>query len=435
MAKILTKIAHAWNAFKGYEKDRLKVDATSPGYDVGYVYSSRPDRPQFRIANERTIISSIITRMSMDAAAVEVRHCRVDSSGTYIEDIQSGLNNCLTVEANLDQAATHFRQNAFGMLFDKGVCAIVPVDTSLDPNNTGSFDIQTMRVGEIVGWAPQTIRVKVYNEATGRQEEIEVAKKYAAIVENPLYSVMNEYSAMLQRVMRRLSLLDVVDEQASSGKLDIIIQLPYVIKSEARRLQAEQRRTDIEFQLKGSQYGIAYTDGTEKITQLNRPADNNLLKTVEYLTSMLYAELGITQSIMDGTADEKTMLNYRNRVIEPLLTALVEAMRRTFLTKTGRSQGQTILYFSNNFKLVPLSEMAEIGDKFTRNEILSANEMRSLIGIKPSKDPKADELRNSNMPLPDPPAPKTPTKVESVPPEPKTETEEELGGDSQNGSN
>jgi putative sterol carrier protein len=336
-----------------------------------------------------------------------MRHVRTDDQNRYIEDIDSGLNNCLTLEANIDQAARAFRQDVAMTLFDRGVAALVPVDTSINPNETGGFDILTLRVGEILEWFPQHVRMSVYNEATAQREEITLNKSYVAIVENPLYAVMNEPNSTLQRLLHKLNLLDAIDEQSASGKLDLIIQLPYVIKSEARRQQAEQRRADIEFQLKGSQYGIAYTDGTEKITQLNRPAENNLMAQIEYLTAMLYGQLGLTEEVMNGTADEKAMLNYWNRTVEPVLTAMVEAMRRVFLTKTARTQKQSIFFFRDPFRLVPIENIAEIADKFTRNEIMTSNEMRQVVGLKPHKDPKADQLLNSNMPQGSP----TPTGV------------------------
>lgn len=412
MTTIRSRLSHAWNAFLNLENRR-------PPNDIGAMYGTRPDRTRLLGSNERSIISSIYTRLSIDTASVGIRHVRVDDQQRYMEDVDSGLNNCLTLEANIDQAARAFRQDIAMTLFDRGVAALVPVDTSINPETSGSFDIKTLRVGEIVAWHPRHVRVNVYNEAIGRREEVTLEKKFVAIVENPLYAVMNEPNSTLQRLIRKLNLLDAVDEQSSSGKLDMIIQLPYVIKSESRRQQAEQRRKDIEFQLKGSQYGIAYTDGTEKITQLNRPAENNLLKQVEYLMEMLYAQLGLTEEVMNGTADEKAMLNYYNRTIEPILAAMTEAMRRSFLTKTARSQKQTISYFRDPFRLVPINDIAEIADKFTRNEILTANEIRAVMGIKPSDDPKADELRNSNMPAPS----------ESVPPQSNLEE-----GDSQNGS-
>jgi hypothetical protein len=397
-----SRLKHAWNAFVNLDREAQYA------YDSPVTYGGRPDRRRFTIPNERSIISSIYTRVTIDVAAIDVRHARLDDNGRYMEDVDSGLNNCLTLEANIDQAARHFRQDIVMTMFDKGVAAIVPVDTSVSPSITGGFDIQTMRVGEIVSWMPKHVRVSLYNEQTGRREEITLEKKYVAIVENPLYSVMNEPNSTLQRLIRKLGLLDVVDEASSSGKLDLIIQLPYVIKSDARRNQAEQRRKDIEFQLKGSQYGIAYTDGTEKVTQLNRPAENNLLKQVEFLTEMLYGQLGLTVEVMNGTADEKTMLNYNNRTVEPILAAIVEAMKRTFLTKTGRTQGQSIVYFRDPFRLVPINEIADIADKFARNEILTSNEIRQIVGFKPHSDPNADKLMNSNMPQPvlmQPPAP------------------------------
>jgi hypothetical protein len=392
-------LRHAWNVFSNQE-DRLKALP-------GAAYGRRPDRVRFRTPNERSIITSIYTRLSIDVASVDMRHVRLDEENRYKEDIDSGLNNCLTVEANIDQAARAFRQDIAMTLFDKGVAALVPVDTSISPRTSGGFDILTMRVGEIVTWYPQHVRISLYNEATGEREEITLNKTAVAIVENPLYSVMNEPLSTLQRLLHKLNLLDAIDEQSASGKLDLIIQLPYVIKSEARRQQAEQRRQDIEFQLKGSQYGIAYTDGTEKITQLNRPAENNLMSQIEYLTAMLYGQLGLTEEVMNGTADEKAMLNYWNRTIEPILTAIVEAMRRTFLTKTARTQKQSVLFFRDPFRLVPIENIAEIADKFTRNEIMTSNEMRQVVGMAPHPDPKADQLLNSNMPQGSP----TPTGV------------------------
>lgn len=387
----LKYLKHAWNVFKDQLDNPLQTYA-------GASYSRRPDQVRLHFSNERSILASILMKMGMDAAAIDVRHVRLDEDGRYLDDIKSSLNECLTVEANLDQAARHFRQDAYMTMFDQGCIAIVPVDTTLDPNVSGGFDVKTLRVGKIVGWEPERVRVELYNQSTGIREQISVDKKFTAIVENPLYAVMNEPNSTLQRLIRKLNLLDVVDEQSSSGKLDIIIQLPYVIKSEARRAQAEQRRTDIENQLKGSKYGIAYTDGTEKITQLNRPSENNLLKQVEYLMDMLYSQLGLTPEVMSGKADEATMLNYMNRTIEPVVAAFVEAMRRSFLTKTARSQGQSISKFQDPFKFVPMSVLAEIADKFTRNEIMTSNEIRQKIGIKPHKDPKADQLVNSNMP-------------------------------------
>jgi hypothetical protein len=391
------RLRHAWNAFTNQNTDDNNFNAP---FTYGGVasYSVRPDRIRLRTSNERSMISSIYTRLAIDVASVSVRHVRLDDEGRYQEDIDSGINNCLTLEANIDQTARSFIQDIALSLFDKGVIAIIPVDTTLDPNLTGGYDVNTMRVGEIVTWFPRKVRVSVYNDQTGRREEVTLDKSIVAIVENPLYNVMNEPNSTLQRLISKLNMMDSVDQQTSSGKLDMIIQLPYVIKSEARRQQAEQRRTDIEFQLKGSQYGIAYTDGTEKITQLNRPVENNLLKQIEYLTALLYSQLGITTEVMDGTADDKTMINYNNRTIEPLISAIVDSMKRTFLTKTARSQSQSIMFFRDPFKLVPLADLAEIADKFTRNEILTSNEFRQIVGFKPSTDPKADSLRNSNMP-------------------------------------
>lgn len=384
-------IVHGWNAF-------VNLDHQNPFQTTGTSYGTRPDRTRLRFANERSIVAAIYNRIAIDVADLAIKHVRLDEQGRFSEEIKSGLNNCLNVEANIDQAARHFRQDIVLTLFDEGVIAIVPVDATLNPNMTGGFDVQTMRVGKIVRWDPEHVSVHLYNDKIARREDVPVAKSFTAIVENPLYAVMNEPNSTLQRLIRKLNLLDAVDEQSSSGKLDMIIQLPYVIKTESKRLQAEQRRKDIEFQLKGSQYGIAYTDGTEKITQLNRPSENNLLKQVEYLTELLYSQLGITKEVMDGTADPKVMQNYYNRTIKPIVQAIVEAMRRTFLTKTARSQGQDLMFFRDPFANIPVDQLAEIADKFTRNEILSSNEIRQGIGFIPSKTAKADELRNSNMP-------------------------------------
>lgn len=386
------RLKHAWNAF-------TNQDETPVPYGIGASYgTSSPSRQRLSISNDRSIVSAIYARLAVDIASVTIQHVRLDENKRYLEEIDSGLNNCLTLSANIDQTARAFRQDIAMTLFDKGVAVLVPVDTSISPVYEGGYDIKTMRVGEVVQWLPQHVRVSAYNERSGQREEVTLPKTAVAIVENPLYAIMNEPNSTLQRLIKKLSMLDAVDEASSSGKLDLIIQLPYVVKSEARRQQAEQRRKDIEFQLKGSQYGIAYTDGTEKITQLNRPAENNLLKQVEYLTNMLYGQLGLTPEIMNGTADEKSMLNYHNRTIGPIIESIVESMKRTFLTKTARTQRQSIEYYRDPFKLVPLSEIAEIADKFTRNEIASSNEIRQIVGWKPSKEPKADELRNSNMP-------------------------------------
>jgi hypothetical protein len=391
---IVDRIKHAWNAFVGLEV-RNDYDYSRGSMMYGGV---RPDRTRMTFGNERSIISSIYTRLGLDATAIDILHVRLDDKKRYTEDVDSGLNNCLTVEANLDQAARAFRQDAVLTMFDKGVVALVPIDTTVDPNASGSFDIKTMRVGHIAAWHPQHVRVDVYNEKTGLRQEVTLDKKYVAIVENPLYNVMNEPNSTLQRLIRKLKLLDSMDEQVNSGKLDMIIQLPYVIKSEARKVDAQRRRTEIEQQLRGSQYGIAYTDGTEKITQLNRPVENTLLGQVQYLTDKLYTELGLTPEVMNGTADEATMKNYYNRTIEPIIVALIEEMRRKFITKTARAQNQSIMAFRDPFKMVPLADMADIADKFSRNEILAPNEIRGFMGIKPSTDPKADQLVNSNMP-------------------------------------
>lgn len=404
---IKDRIVHAWNAF-------VNLDQHSPFQTSGTSYGTRPDRTRLRFANERSIIASVYNRIALDVADLTIKHVRLDDQARFSEEIDSGLNKCLTIEANIDQAPRAFRQDMVLTLFDEGTIAIVPVDTSANPNTTGGYDIFTMRVGRIVKWEPEHVGVSLYNEKFGKREDVTVAKNFTAIVENPLYTVMNEPNSTLQRLLRKLNLLDVVDEQSSSGKLDMIIQLPYVIKSEARRQQAEQRRKDIEFQLKGSQYGIAYTDGTEKITQLNRPSENNLLKQVEYLTELLYNQLGITKEVMDGTADYKVMQNYYNRTIKPIIQAIVEGMHRTFLTKTARSQGQAIRFFREPFANIPVDQIAELADKLTRNEIASANEFRQIIGWAPSKDAKADQLRNSNMPEKDLGNPQPPLKVPSI---------------------
>lgn len=385
-----SRLIHAWNAF--FDKN----DRAMPPVNV--VSSSyRPDRPRLSRGNERTITSSIYNRISLDVAAVTIQHVRVDQNGRYVETINSGLNNCLTLEANIDQTSRAFIQDVVLSMFDEGVVAIVPVDTTEDPNKVGSYDIKTVRTGKILEWYPRHVKLLVYNDRTGQREEIIMPKTSVAIVENPLYAVINEPNSTMQRLVRKLALLDRVDEESSSGKLDLIIQLPYVIKTEARRQQAERRRKEIEDQLQGSRYGIAYTDGTEKITQLNRSLENNLIKQIEYLTDQLYSQLGLTVEIMNGTADEKNMLNYQNRTVEPIVAAIVDGIKRVFLTKTARTQGQTIMAFKDPFRLVPALELADIADKFTRNEIMSSNEIRQIIGLKPADDPKADELRNKNI--------------------------------------
>ena len=391
------RLRHAWNAFTNDTKKNLNYT------DVGGSYGYRPDRVRLNVSNERSIISSVYTRIGIDVSSVDIRHVRLDQNGRYEAAIDSGLNNCLTLEANIDQSAEAFKRDMAMTLLDKGVIAIVPVETTLNPETSSGYDIKSFRVGEVLMWYPQHVAVRVYNDKTGNKEDLTLPKSMVAIIENPLYSVMNEPNSTLQRLIRKLNMLDSIDEQSSSGKLDLIIQLPYVIKSEARKQQAEQRRKDIEVQLKGSQYGIAYTDGTEKITQLNRPAENNLLKQVEYLTNMLYGQLGLTEEVIAGTADEKTMLNYHSRTIKPILVAITQGMKRTFLTKTARTQLQSIEFFRDPFELVAVSDMAEIADKFTRNEILSSNEVRSIIGFKPVSDPKADALINKNLPEPIPP--------------------------------
>lgn len=385
-----SRIKRAWNAF-------TTRDPTADYRNIGASYSYRPDRPRLTRGNERSIVTSIYNRIALDVAALSIKHCQLDENGRYLYDLDSGLNECLNVSANIDQTGTAFIQDVVLSMFDEGCVAIVPTDTSADPNLTSSYDILTMRTGKILEWYPDSVKVRVYNERTGKKEDIRLLKKNVAIIENPLYAVINEPNSTMQRLVRKLNLLDVIDEQSGSGKLDLIIQLPYVIKSDLRREQAEKRRKDIEMQLAGSKYGIAYTDSTERITQLNRSVDNNLMKQIEFLTNMLYGQLGITQEVMNGTADEKTMLNYNNKTVEPVVTAIVNGMIKAFITKTARTQGKTILYFRDPFKLVPVNDIAEIADKFTRNEILTSNEIRQIIGMRPSSDPKADQLINSNI--------------------------------------
>ena len=403
-----SRLQHAWNAF-------MNKDPTYRGVGVGYSY--RPDRPRLSRGNERSIITSIFNRIAMDAAAVDIRHVKLDDNGRFLNYVDSGIDNCLTLEANMDQTGRSFIQDVVMSMLDEGAVAIVPTDTTLNPEVTGAFDVDKMRTGKIIEWYPQHVRVRLYNELTGRHEEITLHKKSVCIIENPLYAVINEPNSTMQRLIRKLNLLDSVDEQSGSGKLDLIIQLPYVIKTEARRREAEKRRKEIENQLAGSKYGIAYADGTERITQLNRSVENNLMSQVEYLTSMLFSQLGITQSILDGTADDKTMLNYYNRTIEPILSAIADEMKRKFLTKTARSKRQSIKFYRDPFKLVPVNDIAEIADKFTRNEIFTSNEVRQIVGMKPSNDPKADELRNKNL---------------SQPVEEREVTNKEEGGQNQN---
>lgn len=387
-----SRLKKAWNAFTN-NRDPTYI----PQYrDIGTSYVYRPDRVRFSRGNERTIATSVYNRIAMDVASIAFKHCRIDKNGRYIEDIKSGLSDCLSVEANIDQTGRSFIQDVVMSMFDEGAVAIVPVDTSFDPTKSTSYDILSMRTGKILEWYPAHVKVRVYNDRTGRKEDIILPKRSVAIVENPLYAVINEPNSTMKRLVRKLNILDAIDEQSGSGKLDLIIQLPYVIKTDARKEQAEKRRKDIEDQLKGP-FGIAYTDGTEKITQLNRPVENNLMKQIEYLTNQLYSQIGMTASVLDGTADEKAMLNYNNRTIEPIASAIVDAMKRSFLSKTARTQGQTIMFFRDPFKLVPINNIADIADKFATNEILSSNEIRQIIGMKPADDPKADELRNSHL--------------------------------------
>ena len=417
---LLDRVRHGWNAFM-YNRD-----PTVRYSDVGNGYSHRPDRPRLTRGNERSIVTAIYNRIAMDAAAIDIKHVRLDENGRYKEEIDSDLNECLSVRANIDQTARAFRQDIYLSMMDEGCIAIAPIHTDIDPDDTESYKIFSMRTGRIVQWYPQNVKIRAYDERTGEKDDIIMHKKRAAIVENPFYAVMNEPNSTMQRLIRKLNLLDAVDEKASSGKLDLIIQLPYVVKTPLKEEQAKKRLHDIEDQLKGP-YGIAYTDGTERITQLNRPVENNLLKQIEYLTSMLYSQLGITQGVMDGTADEKTMLNYQNRTVEPLVAAAVDAMKTTFLSKTARSQKQSIMYFRDPFKLTPAEQIAEIADKFTRNEIATSNEIRQVIGWKPSSDPKADQLRNSNLNHPDE------KLLNQQPANPTDDQNNEEGGESQNG--
>lgn len=388
---IRDRLQHAWNAF--VYNDNTYVDPQN----LGGLSTYKPDRVHFSRGVERSIVTSVYNRLALDVSSIAIKHVRLDENGRFKEEVDSGLQNCLNVEANIDQTGRAFLQDVVMSMLDEGCVAIVPVDTTIDPAKSGSYEINTMRTGKILEWYPAHVRVRVYNDKKGIHEELVLPKSTVAIIENPLYAVINEPNSTMQRLIRKLNLLDVVDEQTSSGKLDLIIQLPYVIKTDARRKQAEERRKDIEMQLSGSKYGIAYTDGTERITQLNRPAENNLMKQVEYLTSMLYSQLGLTQSIMDGSADDKTMLNYYNRTVEPILAAITDEIKRKFLTKTARAQKQTIMYFRDPFKLTPVVDLAEIADKFTRNEIMTSNEIRQIVGMKPADDPSADELRNKNL--------------------------------------
>lgn len=408
---LTSRLKNAWNAF---------TNARDPTYnvrDLGYSYGYRPDRPRFTRGNERSIVTALFNRIALDVAAITIQHVQLDDSGRFSEVINSGLNNCLTLEANIDQTGRAFIQDIVMSMLDEGHVAIVPVDTSVNPMNTEAYDILTMRTGRVKEWFPRFVKVEVYNDRTGKKEELMLPKTKVAIVENPLYAVVNEPNSTLQRLIRKLNLLDAIDEQSGSGKLDLIIQLPYAVRGETKRQQAETRRQDLEEQLANTKYGIGYVDATEKIIQLNRPVENNLMKQIEYLTSMLYSQLGMTQAVLDGTADEKTMLNYNTRAIEPIISAIVDAMKRTFLSKTARSQNKSIMFFRDPFKLVSAGELAEIGDKLTRNEIASSNEIRQIMGWKPSKDPKADQLVNSNISQAKsgtPPAPAEPIQEEGV---------------------
>jgi hypothetical protein len=388
-----SRLKRAWNAF-------TNRDPTGGYKSVGPGYSLSPSRPRLSRGNEKSIVNAVLTRIAMDAAAIDIKHCRLDKNGRYLEDVDSPLNDCFNLSANIDQTGRAFKLDVYLSLLDEGCIALVPIDTTDNPDDTNSYDINSMRVCKILDWYPRHVRVLAYNDRTGEKEELVIPKSQVAIIENPAYSVMNEPNSTMQRLKKKLSLLDATDEQSASGKLDLIIQLPYAVKGELRRQQAEERRKDIEDQLMNGKYGIAWTDGTEKITQLNRSVENNLMKQIEYLTNLFYSQLGVTQSVMDGTADEKTMLNYNNRTIEPLVAAVVDEVKRKFLTKTARTKGQSISYFTDPFKLVPVDNIAEIADKFTRNEIMTSNEIRQIIGMKPSDDPKADQLINSNISQP-----------------------------------
>lgn len=387
---LMDSLKRGWNAFRN-------KNPTDYYQDYGGSYYNRPDRVRFSRGNERSIVTAIYNRIALDVSSIAIRHVRLDDNGRFLEYVDSGLDYCLSVEANIDQTGRAFIQDIVMSMLDEGSVAVVPVDTDTDPTATGSYDIKTMRTGKIIEWRPRHVKVRLYNDRTGQKEDVVLPKTSVAIIENPFYAVINEHNSTMQRLIRKLNLLDAIDEQSGSGKLDLIVQLPYVVKTQARREQAETRRQDIESQLAGSKYGIAYTDSTERVTQLNRPVENNLLKQIEYLTSMLYSQLSFHQTILDGTADEKTMLNYTNRLIEPFVSAITGGLHRTFLTKTARSQKQAVTYFIEPFKLVPVNDLAEIADKFTRNEIMTSNEIRQIVGMKPSDDPKADQLVNSNI--------------------------------------
>ena len=414
---LIERVQRGWNAFRNR-------DPTFNFQNLGEISYYRPDRPRFTRGNERSIVTSVYNRIALDASSICVQHVRLDNNGRFLSVIDSGLNNCLTLDANIDQTGRAFIQDAVMSMLDEGCVAIFPVETDVDPESTESYKINSMRTGKIIEWRPEHVKIRAYDDRIGRQSDIILKKSMVAIVENPLYAVINEPNSTMQRLIHKLNLMDVTDEQTASGKLDLIIQLPYVIKTPARQQQAEERRKSIEMQLASSKYGIAYTDGTEHITQLNRSVENNLMKQVEYLTNMLYGQLGITQTILDGTADDKTMLNYYNRTIEPIMSAIVDEMKRKFLTKTARSQGQSIMFFRDPFKLVPVNDIAEIADKFTRNEIMTSNEIRQIIGIKPSEDPKADQLLNSNISHPA-------EEIDGV--SESTEENKDEGGQNQNG--
>ena len=411
-----SRLKHAWNAF-------MNRDPTKYNYNIGTSYGYRPDRPRFSRGNERSIVTAIFNRIALDVASIDIRHCILDENGRFKSIKESGLNECLSLEANVDQTGRAFIQDVVMSMLDEGCVAIVPVDTTFDPKDTTGFDILSMRTGKILEWYPAHVKVRVYNDRRGEKEDIVLPKRSVGIIENPLYAVINEPNSTMQRLIRKINLLDIVDEQSGSGKLDLIIQLPYLVKTPSKREYAESRRKDIEMQLSGSKYGIAYTDGSEKVTQLNRPVENNLLKQVEYLTNMVYSQLSFTQSILEGTADEQTMLNYTNRCIEPIVSAIVDELKRKFLTKTARTRSQTIMFFRDPFKLVPVNNIAEITDKFTRNEVMTANEIRQVIGMKPSSDPKADQLVNSNISQ----------AKRSIEETNATEEIQEEGGKSQNG--
>lgn len=391
MADPLSVIKHAWGLF-------TNTNNKNPTFNpVGSSYTISPTRPRFSRGNERTVVTSVYNRIAIDASSIEIKHVILDDEGRFKETKKTRLNNCLTTEANLDQTSRAFMLDVVISLLDEGCVAVVPVKTTINPDNTESYDIDELRTGRIVEWFPKHVMVRLYNDETGMYQDVTLPKSQVAIIENPLYTIMNEPNSTMQRLIHKLSLLDIIDEESSSGKMDLIIQLPYIIKNETKRSQAEERRKQIEDQLRGSRYGVAYIDGTEKVTQLNRSVENNILKQVEYLTNLLYSQLGLTQTIMDGTADENTMNNYYNRTVEPVVSAIVDEFHRKFLTKTARTQGQAIMFFRDPFKLMSVTSIADTADKFTRNELLSSNEFRQIIGRKPSTDPKADMLLNKNI--------------------------------------